>query len=408
MVGLSIEGRSGAGEGGLTAVLGREAGASRAGTRLAFVDNIRVLLTILVVAHHAGQPYGPTGGEWPIVNPEHTRALGPFFAVNAAFFMGFFFLISGYFLPGAYDRKGAAAFLKERFLRLGLPLALFGLVFFGPITYLEYRDSAEGGRSFWGYFFRVYLGEGRVEFAHLWFVAHLLFYAVCYAAWRRFAPHLRRVSGTDRQGMAAPGHRAILLFTVALALVTFVVRIEYPIDSWAQFLVIIPVEWAHAPQYLALFVVGIAAARRDWLRRLPAATGMAWLWIGGVAALARYGYALVGGRQLPALIAPGGLDWRSLVWSGWEAVICVGLCVGLLTLARERFNGGGWPARALSTNAYAVYVIHLWPVAGLQFALANVSLHPFAKFVLVTVAAVPLCFLIGRLLRSLPPVRRVL
>ncbi len=282
MVALSVEGRNRAAEGERAAIRERVGGATRAGARLAFIDNIRVLLTILVVAHHAGQPYGPTGGDWPIVNPERTRVLGPFFAVNAAFFMGLFFLISGYFLPGAYDRKGTAAFLKERFLRLGLPLVLFGLVFFGPITYLEYRDSAEGGRSFWGYFFRVYLGEWRVEFAHLWFVAHLLFYAVCYAAWRRFAPRARRVSRPGRPVPTAPGHRAILLFTVALALVTFVVRIEYQIDRWAQFLVVIPVEWAHAPQYLALFVVGIVAARRDWLRGLPVATGMAWLWIGGV------------------------------------------------------------------------------------------------------------------------------
>ncbi len=126
------------------------------------------------------------------------------------------------------------------------------------------------------------------------------------------------------------------------------------------------------------------------------------------ATLARYGYALVGGRQLPALIAPGGLDWRSLVWSGWEAVICVGPCVGLLTLARERCNGQGRLARALSANAYAVYVIHIWPVVGLQFAVANVGLPPFAKFALVTLAAVPLCFALGRLLRGLPPVRRVL
>src|SRR3972149_158133 len=80
---------------------------SSAATRLAFLDTLKVGLTVLVIAHHAGQAYGPTGGDWPIFSPERSPLLGPFFAVNAAFFMGLFFLISGYFVPLAFDRKGA-------------------------------------------------------------------------------------------------------------------------------------------------------------------------------------------------------------------------------------------------------------------------------------------------------------
>lgn len=404
MATLIIEDRAHTGEKMAATALDRTKG----GVRLVFVDNIRVLLTILVVAHHAGQPYGPTGGDWPLFNAERAAVLGPFFAVNAAFFMGLFFLISGYFLPRAYDRKGAGALLRDRFVRLGVPLLFFSLAVFGPLMFLEYRDSEAGRLDFWQYFFRVYLGEWRVEFAHLWFVAHLLFYTVCYTLWRLAAPLTRRTTRADGRETAAPGHRAIALFATALAIVTFVVRIWYPVDRWERFLGVIPAEYAHAPQYLALFVVGIVAARRDWLRRLPTATGMTWLWIGGGAAAARYAYGLGGHHLLPRLIAGGGLDWRSLVWSGWEAAICVGLCVGLLVLARERFNAQGKLPRALSANAYAVYVIHLWPVIGLQFALAGVALHPLGKFAIVTLAGVPLCFALGGLIRRLPPVKRAL
>src|SRR3712207_650463 len=81
--------------------------------RLYFVDNLRVLLAILVVAHHAGQAYGPTGGRWPVFNDERAAILGPFFTVNAGFFMGLFFLVSAYFLPASYDRKGGRAFLAD-------------------------------------------------------------------------------------------------------------------------------------------------------------------------------------------------------------------------------------------------------------------------------------------------------
>ena len=98
--------------------IARPVAALSATTRLAFLDNLKIGLTALVIAHHAGQAYGPTGGSWPIFSPERSDLLGPFFGVNAAFFMGLFFLISAYFVPYAFDRKGAGTFLGDRFRRL--------------------------------------------------------------------------------------------------------------------------------------------------------------------------------------------------------------------------------------------------------------------------------------------------
>jgi peptidoglycan/LPS O-acetylase OafA/YrhL len=92
----------------------RKAERSASHPRLGYVDGLKVALTALVIAHHAGQAYGPTGGRWPIFEPERAGILGPFFAVNASFFMGLFFLISAYFLPQAFDRTGAQEFLKDR------------------------------------------------------------------------------------------------------------------------------------------------------------------------------------------------------------------------------------------------------------------------------------------------------
>ena len=110
-------------------------------TRLAYVDKLRVAFVMLVVAHHAAQAYGPTGGGWPVTNPTTSQFLKPFFDVNPMFFMGLFFLISGYFVPGAFDRKGAGAFLKTRLLRLGLPALVLGVFVMGPIQYFGLPDG---------------------------------------------------------------------------------------------------------------------------------------------------------------------------------------------------------------------------------------------------------------------------
>ncbi|OPY28852.1 MAG: Acyltransferase family protein [Methanocella sp. PtaU1.Bin125] len=78
--------------------------------RLFYLDNLKVLLIMPVVMHHAGQPCGP-GGDWPIAPGPlpgiDLLLMSLFFVVNSAFFMGLFFLISAYFLPGSYDRKGS-------------------------------------------------------------------------------------------------------------------------------------------------------------------------------------------------------------------------------------------------------------------------------------------------------------
>lgn len=77
--------------------------------RLCYLDNLKVCLTVLVIMHHAGQAYG-NGGDWAYTpsNPtEFMPWIWHFFSTNAAFFMGLYFLISGYFVPRSFDKQGA-------------------------------------------------------------------------------------------------------------------------------------------------------------------------------------------------------------------------------------------------------------------------------------------------------------
>jgi glucan biosynthesis protein C len=366
-------------------------------SRVVYLDKLKVALTVLVIAHHAGQAYGPTGGQWPIFSPERSALLGPFFAVNAAFFMGLFFLISGYFVPRAYDRKGATTFLKDRFRRLGIPLLFFGLLVTGPMLYFSQGEP----RSFWQFVNHIYPNEVPTLFAHMWFVAHLLVYAIGYALWRWLTQHR---SPTGRSTLSVPTHQTILTYVLVLTIVTAVVRIWYPIDRWVTLLVF-PAEIAHLPQYVSLFVIGIMAYRGDWLRRLPTATGMIWLWIGLTAAVGRYAYSLLGGWEWLSLI----LTTSGLFWSLWEALICVGLCVGLPLLFREWGNGQPNMLLPLMAGAaYAAYIIHLLVVIGIQFGLDAVALTPFTKFVLVALLGTILSFGIGHLARQLPGAKKIL
>ena len=61
---------------------------------------------------------------------------------------------------------------------------------------------------------------------HLWFVEHLLVYAVLYTPWRAVAAHW------STHAIPVPNNAAVFGYVLALAAVTFVVRIDYPINRW--------------------------------------------------------------------------------------------------------------------------------------------------------------------------------
>jgi fucose 4-O-acetylase-like acetyltransferase len=379
---------------------------TQSATRLAFIDNVRIFVITLVIAHHAAQAYGPTGGAWPIANPVCSVLLGPFFPVNAAFFMGLLFLISGYFTAWSYERKGMGAFLKGRFTRIGIPLLVFTLCVLGPISYLLAGES----RPF-GEFIKVLYGMGwQLPYVHLWFLMHLLLYSLGYAFWRQV---VKRDTSSTPAAFTVPNHFTILLFVMTLALVTWIVRIWFPIDRWVPLFFVIPAEPAHLPQYVSLFAIGTLAYRGDWLRRLSAATGFVWLWVGLTTSVAcyvvYYSDALTGTHFLRTVMAMGGLNWPSLVWSGWEALICVGLCMGLLVFFREWFNKPqGKFLLAMAGASYGAYIIHLLVVMGAQAALHAVNLPPFLKFVVVTLVATAISFGAAHLVRQIPGVKKVL
>jgi glucan biosynthesis protein C len=375
--------------------------------RLYFVDNLRVMIIILVLAHHAGQAYGPTGGVWPIDNPEKVRMLSTFFLVNASFFMGLLFLISGYFTAVAFARKGAAGFLRERFRRIGIPLAFFVLTMNLVISYAIYG----GDVSFGEYLLRPWRWEWQIMYAHLWFLGHLLVYALLYALWKTIFKAAGPPGGSGTPGTpgrsGTPGHGAILLYVLVLGIVTYFVRRRYPIDRWVVWLV--PVELAHFPQYVSLFVMGTLAWRGDWFRKIPAAAGRVWMAVGLAAAGLLYVYgALRLKPSIPAFTAMGGPGWRSLVQSCLEAFLAVGLSIGLLVWLRERFNRPNRLMAAMSADSYFVYIIHLYLVIALQAALHSAPLPPFVKFLLVTVSGVLICFSLSHLVRKVSFTRGIL
>ena len=359
------------------------------GRDLAYVDTLRVALIVLVVAHHAAQPYGPTGGEWPVSYPDHSAWLGPFFTVNAAFFMGLFFMIAGYFSAAACARRGPWTFLRARAIRLGLPALLVGFVLIPVALYLLAADR----QGLWAYYVDAYIGQWQVNFAHAWFLIHLLVYSALLSVAATLWPSLVRPVGPVRLSNAAV---AAVILTMAAA--TYLVRLEYPVDRWVRAGFVLPLEPAHLPQYAILFCGGVLAGRARLIERLPTGQGFAWLWLG--LALAAFPYVAQGlhasGVELPRLMAGGGETWQAGARAVWEAALAVGLAIGLPVLFRERLAAPS-PVSRLAPMTLTVYVIHVFVLVALQVLIEPVALSALAMFAIVTVLGTVVSFAIAYL-----------
>ncbi len=379
---------------------------AKAAGRLLFIDNIRVFLTILVILHHLTIIYAGSGS-WGFYTEGRqdtlTAVLGTWFcAVNQAYFMGFFLLVSAYFVPGSYDRKGAGRFLKDRLIRLGIPLVVYSWLIspltWAVVSYVTLGQTLPWQRSL------PWAGATLIGNGPLWFVEVLLIFTVAYVVWRRLFRANAPVPPVQTNSRF-PSGKVIMLFAGLMAFVTFVIRLR------------LPVGWEFAPlnlqfpffaQYIALFVVGLIAYRRNWLASLTDKTGKRWLAVAVALILMFVPMAIAGGAMESDAPFRGGLHWQAAALALWESLVCVSMCIGLTYLFRRYMNQQGRVAKFLSPNAYTAYIIHAPIITFTALALRNVDVYPLLKFGLAVLIALPLCFVLSNLIRKLPYADRVL
>ncbi|BAC92285.1 acyltransferase family protein [Gloeobacter violaceus] len=356
--------------------------------RIGYLDGVRGCLSLLVILHHVAITYGAVGG-WYYT--EHTGEawvnllLTTFVALDQFYFMGLFFLLAAVFTPAALARKGEAAFLRERCVRLGIPLVLFALFLSPPLDYVAWVYQGDFKGSFVEY---LALEPPLVkDFAPgpLWFVETLLVFSLVYLLVRRLRPRLSSLL----QEVTA---RQVAGFAVLLAVLSFCTRLMYPIGAEFWHL-----QLAYFSQYILLFAVGVWAGSAEIFARL----NRRWFW--PCAALTAWGAAMV-----PILVLlNGGIDDRFLGGWHWQAaaiclvegVTCPAACITVLLLFRDRiFSGQRWWA-FLGEHSYAVYIVHA-PVCVLAaLAFRGIPLHPLGKFFVVSLLGVGLSLAVAASLR---------
>ena len=337
--------------------------------RLCYLDNLKVYLTVLVIMHHAGQAYG-NGGGWAYTpsNPaEFMPWIWHFFSTNAAFFMGLYFFISGYFVPRSFDKQGTKQFVHKKLLRLGVPLLFMG----GIISILS----------------------GKPEIGHMWFVESLLVFCLIYALIRQW---VQPVNGAY---YSKPTIIGLLVVALLMGVGSYVIRQISPQDHWIWPFGIIPLpmEPAHYLQYVMMFVLGILAYRFQWLDKMSNSVGFMALLIGIALAMGNY-------------LRDGG-PWDAFVWQWfgiYESLMCVFISFGLIWLFREFVSTTSRFWQWCAAQSYGAYMFHLLLMIVLQNAMDSIWIGAFGKFLFIGVVTTVLSFHLTWKVKMIPGFKKVL
>ncbi len=369
--------------------------------KIQYINHIKVLLTILVVLHHAAITYGAPGGWY---YQQKTTLLAVRFpmailtATDQSFFMGLFFFLSALFVESSYQKKGAAKFLGDRLKRLGIPLVFYSLIL-SPI--LNYMVEHYGNGQHYSFIEYMSGYHHWVDFGVLWFAAALLIFNLVYLLFKT-VPALK-----INLSYQLPSTGWLLGAGLLLGLVSFLTRLLFPTGwSWQP----LGFQLGYFPQYIVFFIVGIIASKNDWLNQLnlkqgKQMRGMAWVM---VLVLLPALFILFLMMKFPGDYFNGGWNPIALSYSLWEQLTGVMISIALLSISKFKWNNPSARLTGMSNNAFGVYIFHPVVLIGLSLLVSSWAVDPAVKLIVVAPAAIVLIFWLVALLRKIKVIRDII
>ncbi len=372
--------------------------------RLLYLDNLRIFLIALVVLVHIAVTYGPVGYWYYFERTglPSTYILALLVSISQAFLIGLFFMVSAFFTPASYNRKGPDSFIRGRLKRLGIPL-LFYITVIGPVLlFLDQQIINSSKVNFFYFYFEEIIKKAHIDTGPLWFVQALLFFDIAYSIIRGIIERIPKKG--QGHALQFPSNQAIFIFILLLASATFFIRIWSPIGTAISNL---GLSWL--PQYISLFIIGLAAYHNKWFEMITYRIAIFWFNI-AAAAMLSWPLIITWGKAVNGniMFLGGGLHWQSLIYSLWEIIVGMGITISIIYLFRQKAGHQNRLFGRLSKGAYTAFIVHSIIIVLLSYAFREVLLHPLVKFLAVTITGIPLCFFIGILIIKVPFLKKIL
>lgn len=364
-------------------------------SRLFYIDNLRIFLISLVILLHLNITYGAPG-DWYYNESEagmpEVILQAMFNITNQAFFMGMFFFISAYFTAASLSRKSTGTFLKDRLVRLGIPLLVFYFILNPLSNFIHYYFIRHEDVSFTDFL----TNPQAWGFGPMWFVETLLIFTLLYLLVQKLKWKIR---------INFPGTKVIVLAALLTGLAQYFIRIWLPV-GWSM-----PHTGLQFPffvQYIFMLIFGVIAYQNNWLEAISFKSGKQWFIFAQIMILLVLPVMLyVGGKETGIEAFVGRGTWQSFAWAIWEQLVGFAMIIGLFGLSKRYLNTQGHIARQLSDSAYGVYIIHTPVILGISAIFVGWHINQLLKFIVLAPLALLVCFLLAWLIKQIPGVKKV-
>ena len=369
----------------------------------------------MVIAHHSSLAYTT----WAYFDRQHMfRSTAPvvdatrwiFFDYaenfNDVFFMSLMFFVSGLFVYPALNRHGTLGFIRDRFLRLGVPFA-FAVVFLMPIAY--YASWQLTGRSTGFVDFYKRLAEGGFAAGPPWFIWVLLFFDVVLALvlmpLQRSMPAILKIMPKLRSHVVAAFVGVFLLAALVYLPLLFI----YGFGAWtvlftSPFAFQISRSGLYALWFVGGFLVG-APGFADGLLSRDGGLARRWpVWISGCILAYNALWFVPGWHLVHQLSASHQQMLEAVLWVG----SCVASSFGFLALFRGiELRSSPW-MNSLSRSAYVMYLVHYVYVTWTQRVLLDRPIDAGIKFLFVFLSTTLLSWLTAQVFLQIPKLKSIL
>jgi glucans biosynthesis protein C len=340
------------------------------------LDWLRVSAFLLLILYHVGMFFVPWS--WHIKNPQPAGAWlqVPMFVVSQ-WRLPLLFLVSGAAMSFALGRRSRREFVRERLVRLLVPLVFGMLVVVPPQVYYERLAQGADYAHYLAFIPDAFRGgpypRGNVSWHHLWFILYALVFALL--ALPLF--HGLRAGRGRRflDSCAAACQRPGRIFLLATPVVISEMALR---PAWPSTHTLVG-DWANLASYFIVFVYGYVlysvpgfGAALERQRR--------WALLMGVVAST----ALVLVWQAGYTRGTGGYTAVVLCWTAAKALNTWFWLVALMGFARRHLNVHRPALHRANEAVYPFYILHQTVIIAMAYHLRGWDAAVPVKFAAIT------------------------
>ena len=366
--------------------------------RYYYIDKLRVFLICYIIFHQSLIAYGGIG-PWYYTSADSFTGNTLIVAntvktINISFMMSLYFIVTAMLAYISYQRHGFRTFVKSRLIVLGIPLLLY-VTLIHP-SYIYFVAKTKGTLDTGWFTFTIDFLTHKPTIGSFWFVATLLVFELVYAFFKRFYKRQVRLASQLWQNITP---FRTTLFIITAGTLAFLVRLLSPANVSAT-----GIKWGFYPLYIGTFIVGLIGQRNNWIQKLRISYSVPWI--------------LFSFLCLPMLLLSvhyikdwsvftGGFNSQSLFYALWEPMICVGICLFLMTFFYRYLNKPDNFAVTLSKISFIVYVFFPMAVIPFTYLFESMDIPVFFKWfftgALSCIASFALAYAIYRILKKWVP-----